>query len=43
MIKFKYGNLSYVEEMEFHENVKKLIYKVMHSNNIKMDWDDVYQ
>lgn len=43
MIKFKYGNLNYNEEIEFHENIKKLIYKVMHSNNITMDWDDIYQ
>lgn len=43
MIKFKYGNLSYLEEMEFHENIKKLIYKVMHTNNITMDFNDVYQ
>ena len=43
MLKFKYGNLSPSEEIEFHEAVKNLIYKVMHTNNVMMDWDDVYQ
>lgn len=43
MLKFKYGNLTRVEEYEFHEKMKKLIYRVMHSNNVLMDWDDVYQ
>lgn len=43
MLKFKYGNLTKDEEREFHEAVKKLIYKVMHSNNVMMNWDDVYQ
>lgn len=43
MIKFKYGNLTIVQQMQFHDNIKKLIYKVMHNNNVMMDWDDVYQ
>ena len=43
MIKFKYGNLTSLQEIKFHDNIKKLIYKVMHSNNVMMDWDDVYQ
>lgn len=43
MIKFKYGNLSIIQQYKFHQNIKKLIYKVMHSNNVMMDWDDVYQ
>ncbi len=43
MIKFKYGNLTRAEEKEFHEAIKKIIYKVMHKNNIMMDWEDLYQ
>ena len=43
MIKFKYGNLTPSEEVQFHEAIKKMIYKVMHSNNVMMDWNDVYQ
>lgn len=43
MIKFKYGMLTDMEETIFHDAIKKLIYKVMHSNNVMMDWDDVYQ
>ena len=42
MIKFKYGNLTPSEEMQFHESIKRMIYKVMHSNNVMMVWDDVY-
>ena len=43
MIKFKYGNLTGDEENAFHDAIKKMIFKVMHKNNIMMDWDDVYQ
>ena len=43
MIKFKYGNLTTQEQNQFHQNIKKLVYKVMHSNNIMMEWDDIYQ
>lgn len=43
MIKFKYGNMTQMEENEFHEAIKKIIYKVMHKNNVMMDWNDVYQ
>ena len=43
MIKFKYGNLKGTEEKEFHEAIKKIIYKVMHKNNVMMAWEDVYQ
>lgn len=43
MIKFKYGNLNSKQEFEFHQSIKKMIYKVMHSNNVIMDWQDVYQ
>lgn len=43
MIKFKYGNLSESEAKDFYEKMKKMIYKVMHTNNVMMDWDDVYQ
>lgn len=43
MIKFKYGNLTLAEEREFHEAIKKIIYRVMHKNNVMMDWEDVYQ
>lgn len=43
MIKFKYGTLTDAEANHFHESLKKLIYKVMHTNNVMMDWEDVYQ
>jgi DNA-directed RNA polymerase specialized sigma24 family protein len=43
MIKFKYGDLTLSEEHEFHEAIKKMIYKVMHKNCVMMDWEDVYQ
>ncbi len=43
MIKFKYGNLTKDEENQFHDAIKKMIFKVMHKNNVMMDWDDVYQ
>lgn len=43
MIKFKYGNLTPMQENKFHNDIKKLIYRVMHNNNVMMDWDDVYQ
>lgn len=43
MIKFKYGNLTKEEEEMFHNAIKKMIFKVMHKNNVMMDWDDVYQ
>ena len=43
MIKFKYGNMTCDEENQFHEAIKKIIYKVMHKNNVMMDWNDVYQ
>lgn len=43
MLKFKYGSLSGAEEVQFHEDVKKLIYNVMHKGNVIMDWDDLYQ
>ncbi len=43
MIKFKYNDLNQAEEYLFHENIKNLIYKVMHTNNVMMDWEDVYQ
>ena len=43
MLKFKYGNLTASEEYQFHEAMKNLIYKVMHTNCVMMDWDDVYQ
>jgi len=43
MIKFKYGDLTSAEEKEFHEAIKKMIYKVMHKNGVMMDWEDVYQ
>ena len=43
MLKFKYGNLTKAEENEFHESVKNLIYKAMHTNSVMMDWEDVYQ
>ena len=43
MIKFKYGDITPVEEHEFHEAMKKMIFKAMHKNNVMMDWDDVYQ
>lgn len=43
MIKFKYNNITDKEGYEFHDAIKKIIYRVMHTNNILMDWDDVYQ
>lgn len=43
MIKFKYNNITDREGYEFHDAIKKIIYKVMHTNNVMMDWDDVYQ
>ena len=43
MIKFKYGTITESEFEVFHNNVKKLIYKAMHSNTVMMDWDDIYQ
>ena len=43
MIKFKYGCLSGVEETQFHEDMRKLIYKAMHRGAVQMDWDDLYQ
>jgi len=43
MIKFKYNDMTSDEETLFHESVKNLIYKVMHTNNVMMDWEDVYQ
>lgn len=43
MIKFKYGNMTIEEENQFHENIKKLVFNVMHKNNIMMEWDDIYQ
>ena len=43
MIKFKYGNMTRDESRAFHEAIKKIIYKVMHTNNVMMNWDDVYQ
>lgn len=43
MIKFKYSNITDREGYEFHDAIKKIIYKVMHTNNVLMDWDDVYQ
>lgn len=43
MIGFKYGTLSASENNQFHEAIRKIIYRVMHTNNVMMDWDDVYQ
>ncbi len=43
MIKFKYGTITESEFNTFYENVKKLIYKAMHSRMVVMDWDDIYQ
>ena len=43
MIKIKYGNLTTSEGGQFHGASKKMIYKGMHSNNVMMDWNDVYQ
>ena len=43
MIKFKYGCLNKEEETQFHEDMKKLIYKAMHRGTVQMDWDDLYQ
>ena len=43
MIKFKYNDMTEGEEKEFHEAIKKIIYKVMHKNGVMMDWEDVYQ
>lgn len=43
MIKFKYGTITESEFQTFHENIKKLIYKAMHSRMVVMDWDDIYQ
>lgn len=43
MIKFKYNQATPADEHQLHENIKNLIYKVMHSNFIRMDFEDVYQ
>lgn len=43
MIKFKYDAITESEFETFHNNIKKLIYKAMHSNMVVMDWDDIYQ
>jgi len=43
MIKFKYNTATDEDTMMLHENVKKLIYKVMHSNCVRMEFEDVYQ
>lgn len=43
MIKFKYGISTPQEENELHENIKNLLYKVIHKNNIYMNFCDVYQ
>ena len=43
MIKFKYDTITDAEFEQFHNAVKKLIYKAMHSNQVMMEWDDIYQ
>jgi len=43
MIKFKYNTATPSDEYQLHENIKNLIYKVMHSNFVRMDFEDVYQ
>ena len=42
MIKFKYGNLTTQEQNQFHQNIKKLVYKVMHSNNIMSAFNNLF-
>ena len=43
MIKFKYNTATDLDTTKLHENIKKLIYKVMHNNCIMMEFEDVYQ
>lgn len=43
MIKFKYDLATEQDIQQFHENVKKLIYKAIHSNRTNMDFNDLYQ
>src|SRR5574344_1699306 len=43
MIKFKHDISTCEDEKKLHENIKKLIFKAMHSNYVRMDFDDVYQ
>jgi DNA-directed RNA polymerase specialized sigma24 family protein len=42
MIKFKYGQTTMEEENLLHENIKNLIYNVMHKNCVRMEFEDVY-
>lgn len=42
MIKFKYDQATIEEQNLLHENIKNLIYKVMHKNYVQMEFEDVY-
>lgn len=42
MIKFKYDKATPEEENLLHENIKNLIYNVMHKNCVHMEFEDVY-
>lgn len=43
MIKFKYGISTREEETQLYENIKNLIFKAMHKNNVMMPFEDVCQ
>lgn len=43
MIKFKYNIANTEEETMLYENIKKLIFKAMHKNNVMMPFEDVCQ
>lgn len=43
MIKFKYNISTPEEDMTLYENIKKLIFKVMHKNNVMLPFEDVCQ
>ena len=43
MIKFKYNISTDAEETKLYENIKNLIYKAMHKNNVMMPFEDVCQ
>lgn len=43
MIKFKYSISTAEEETKLYENIKNLIFKAMHKNNVMMPFEDVCQ
>lgn len=43
MIKYKYNRITEDELNQLHNGLSKLIYKIIHSNNIYIDTEEIYQ